>query len=107
MLWQVETGMYFRMAGGYVTVRPPEAFRSWPILSTLYAAHPDPNAEEDLKAFVGANRVHAIIVADTSSELDPFFRVFDRNPARVGGVTLYRVPARILSEYANARPPGG
>ncbi len=107
MLWQVETGMYFRMAGGYVTVRPPEAFRSWPILSTLYAAHPDPNAEEDLKAFVGANRVHAIIVANTSSELDPFYRIFDRNPARVGGVTLYRVPAHILREYANARPPGG
>jgi hypothetical protein len=107
MLWQEESGMNFRMAGGYVTVRPPEAFRSWPILSTLYGADPDPNAQEDLKAFVGANGVGAIIVADTSAEFLPVFSFLDPNPVHVGGVTVFRVPSDVLRGYANARPPGG
>jgi hypothetical protein len=107
MLWQAETGMYFRMAGGYVTVRPPEAFQNWPIFSTLYGAKPDPNAERDLQAFVGANEVRAIIVADTSAELLPVFSFLDANPVHIGGVTLFRVPPVVLRRYANARPPGG
>jgi hypothetical protein len=107
MLWQEETGMYFRMAGGYVTVRPPQAFRDWPILSTLYGTVADPNAEEDLKAFVGANDVRAIIVADTSSGSLPLLSFLDPNPVHVGGVTVFHVPSDILRRYANAQPPGG
>jgi hypothetical protein len=107
MLWQVETGMYFRMAGGYVTVRPPEAFQPWPILSTLYSSQADPNAEDDLKAFVGAHGVRHIIVVGTSGGLDPLFRLLDPHPVQVGEVTLYRVPTDVLRRYAQARPPPG
>jgi hypothetical protein len=107
MLWQVETGMYFRMAGGYVTVRPPKAFRNWPILPTLYGSISDPNPEEDLKAFLGANGVGAIIVADSSAALLPVFGFLDPNPVHVGGVTVVRVSSDILRRYANAAPPGG
>jgi hypothetical protein len=107
MLWQVQTGMYFRMAGGYVTVRDPEAFRTWPIISALRGAPLDPNVAEDLKAFVGAHHVRHIIVADDSGALDPLFLTLDSSPTRVGEVTLYQVPEDVLRRYANARPPGG
>jgi hypothetical protein len=107
MLWQEETGMYFRMAGGYVTVRPPVAFRTWPILPTLYGSISDPDPEGDLKAFVGANGVGAIIVADSSGQFVALFSFLDPNPVHVGGVTVFRVPPDVLRSYANARPPGG
>ena len=107
MLWQAETGMYFRMAGGYVTVRPPKAFRNWPILPTLYGAISDPDPEEDLKSFLGANRVTAILVADPGAAMVPIFAFLDPRPVHVAGVTVFRVPADVLHDYANARPLPG
>jgi hypothetical protein len=107
MLWQEETGMYFRMAGGYVTVVSPKEFRDWPIVLTLRGAAVDVDAAEDLKAFVGAHDVGAIVVLETDRDLDPLFAIIDPDPVHVGGVVLYRVPAGILRQYANARPPSG
>jgi hypothetical protein len=107
MLWQEETGMYFRMAGGYVTVIPPKEFLDWPIIATLRGAVGDVDAEEHLKAFVGAHEVGTIVVLDTFRDLDPLFAGIDPDPVHVGGVVLYRVPASILRQYANARPPSG
>ena len=60
--------------------------------------------EADLKAFVGANDVRAVIVADTSAEFLPMFSFLDANPVHVGGVTVFRFPSDVLRRYANARP---
>jgi hypothetical protein len=107
MLWQEATGMYFRMAGGYVTVISPKEFLDWPIMATLRGAVGDVDAEQHLKAFIGAHDVGAIVVLDTFRDLDPLFAGIDPDPVHVGGVVLYRVPASILRQYANARPPSG
>ncbi|HEX8100332.1 MAG TPA: hypothetical protein VF660_09060 [Actinomycetota bacterium] len=106
MLWQVQSDFAFRMAGGYVTVVPPKAFSAWPIVKTLYTGEVVPRADDELRAFVGAHNVSALIVAaETETVWDGLFRTIDPRPSSAGGVRVYRVPARVLERYRNASPP--
>ena len=106
MLWQAEAGLSFRMAGGYVTVVPPEEFSRWPILHTLYTGELIHGYREELKAFVGANGITSVVVAE--SDAGPWRRLLAPlgvAPVRVGGVLYYRVPDAVLEAYRDARPP--
>ncbi len=64
MLWQAATGMYFRMAEGYVTFAPPvpELHRRWPIIEGLYRLRGVPAAGDQFKAYLANNGVGAVIV---------------------------------------------
>lgn len=104
MLWQAETGMYFNMAEGYVGFTP-RAFTDWPIVTTFYSGNSMPDYGEQLKEFLASHEVQTVIVDDSSPE--SFFQLFDSlgtRPQDIGGVTLYRVPGEILSDYNNATP---
>ncbi len=100
MLWQAETDMYFRMAGGYVSVSPPDAFLAWPI--TNYFLHKDaiPDAEDQLKAFLATHDVHSVLVADQVWPLwKPLLDSLATSPQNAGGVYIYRVPEEELARY--------
>jgi len=100
MLWQAESDMYYRMAGGYVSANTPDAFVAWPI--TNYFLHRDaiPDAEDQLKAFLSTHDVHTVLVTD---EAWPFWKALMSTLAsslqHAGGVYICRVPAEELARY--------
>ncbi|MDP8957249.1 MAG: hypothetical protein M3N24_09895 [Actinomycetota bacterium] len=107
MLWQVQADFWFRMAGGYVTVIPPKEFTAWPIVRTFYTSELGPDAEQELRAFLGSHAVRQILVADGAGDLwDALFRTIDSRPRYSGGVTIYRVPDAVLERYRGATPSG-
>ena len=92
-LWQAYTGMYFRMAGGYVGTAAREFLR-WPIVYTFFSGGLMPNAGEQLRAFLGAHDVRTVIVADgTEGPWRELMSTLGTAPLQVGGVTLYQVPS--------------
>ena len=91
-LWQAQTGMYYRMAGGYVGIAAPEFLR-WPVVYTLYSGGLMPNHGPQLRAFLEAHDVRAVIVRDgAEGPWAELFKTLAVEPVRAGGVTLYRVP---------------
>lgn len=91
-LWQAYTGMYFRMAGGYVGVAAPEFLR-WPTVYTLYSGGLMPNHGPQLRAFLDAHDVRTVLLADGAEGPWPeLLATLGVEPLRVGGVSLYQVP---------------
>jgi len=93
MLWQAQTSMYFRMAGGYVGGIPPgfsieetrNLFRPGRI--TLARA-------EKLKTFLTTYGIRSVIVNDSvSSGWSDLNSVLGTSPVHVGGVMFYHAPA--------------
>jgi hypothetical protein len=127
MLWQAQSGMYFRMAGGYVGPHIPTPFMKWPIVYTLYVGSLLPDYAGQLRAFLAAHHVTAIIVAApqvdgpaqvivsrdpendgrmiqipqrTAGGYERLFTTLGSAPLEVGGVTLYRVPPEVAGQAA-------
>jgi len=102
LLWQVETGFYFRLAAARLTLTPA-AFLSWPVVSALDSGAEIMDLSEQLKAFLGAHGVKAIIVDETSPHpWEDLLSDAGMNPIEVGGVLLYKVPATVLTSFATA-----
>jgi hypothetical protein len=99
MLWQAQTAMYFRMAGGWTSITPRE-FESWPIVDALLTGTRIPDAVAQMGAFLAAHRVTAVIVAgDAPSVWAPTLAALDPAPLRTGGVWLYRQSPAALARY--------
>jgi hypothetical protein len=99
LLWQAQTDIYFRMAGGYTGVMPPE-FESWPIVDAMYAGVYLPDAENQLKAFLANRDVSAVIVSDNEKDAwRPLLSTLGVTPVSVGGVELYKIPPLNLAAY--------
>jgi hypothetical protein len=99
LLWQAQTDIYFRMAGGYTGVMPPE-FESWPIVDAMYAGVYLPDADNQLKAFLANHDVSAVIVSDQEEKAwRPLLSTLGVIPVSVGGVAIYRIPPLQLAAY--------
>ena len=99
MLWQAETAMYFRIAGGWTGLVPPE-FDTWPIVDVLNAGACLPDADNQLKAFLANHGVSAVVVCDREKNAwQPLLSTFGVIPVDVGGVSLYRIPPIQLAAY--------
>jgi len=104
LLWQAQTDIYFRMAGGYTGVMPPE-FESWPIVDAMYAGVYLPDAENQLKAFLANHDVSAVIVSDNEKDAwRPLLSTLGVTPVSVGGVALYKIPPVQLAAYKGQTP---
>jgi hypothetical protein len=91
MVWQAQSAMYFRMAGGYMGIAPEE-FRRWPLLATLTNSIPVAHQAEQFRDFVSAHQVDAIIVtADASQTQHELPASIGLKPISAGGVSLFRV----------------
>ena len=94
MLWQAQTGMYFRMAEGYLGPIIPEEFKRWPVVKGFYARSFTADDQRELGAFLRAHHVRTIIVAERALGTWPqVFAAIDAEPIRAGGVLLYKMPS--------------
>jgi hypothetical protein len=93
MLWQAQTGMYFRMAGGYIGGIPP-IFDEEEIPQLLQPGQITLARGEKLKAFLARYGIRSVIVnAGDSSRWSDLNSVLGTDPVRVGGVMFYHAPA--------------
>ena len=94
MLWQAQSSMYFAMAQGGSGPRPVE-FYAWPMVGAFERQSYVPRAAEQLRAFLRACGVDTVIVTDRlNASMQPLLSTLGGKPTEVGGVWLYRVPAR-------------
>ncbi|MGH7815036.1 MAG: hypothetical protein ACREQI_13680 [Candidatus Binataceae bacterium] len=101
MLWQAETGMYFRMVGGY-TGPHPEEFSRWPIFHAFDEATFLPDAAEQLGAFLAHHQVDAAVVADNepaAKSWDALFSKFAPDRYAAGGVTVFRILPSAIQQF--------
>jgi hypothetical protein len=129
-LWLANSHLYFRLAGGYVTLAPlPAEFAHYAIADSFYNLALIPHTGEALKAFLVQKQVSKIIIADDGNpvwryvfkqgpttleraRLQPDERlaianIFDalgEKPIHAGGVSIYNVPLSRLSTYLNCDP---
>ena len=104
MLWQIESGWYFRMAGGNVGP-PPLEFRQWPIVRVFYrvATVALPAAGDQLKAFLATHRATAVLVDDREAEIwRPLMATLGATPIEAGGMTIYRATAAELAPWRDS-----
>lgn len=100
MLWQAETDMYYSMAGGYVSVSPPDTFLAWPITNYLLRGEVVPDARDQLKAFLATHDVSTVLVTDEVWNLwKPLMSSVGASLQHAGGVYVCRVPAAELTRF--------
>ena len=100
MLWQAESKMYFRMAGGWTSIMPRE-YQSWPVVNALMYRSTIPGFTDQLKAFMAHHDATAIIVADSARPLwDPLMARLGLAPTATGGVEIYRLTPAELAPWS-------
>ena len=90
MLWQAETGMWFRMTGGYLNPVPPADYVHDALLPALYGqVKPNPKV---LREFLIGRGVGAVIVVPGQAPQWPqALASLGLKPISLGGVWFYRV----------------
>jgi hypothetical protein len=92
LLWQEESGFWFRIAGGYISPAPPAQFSAPPSVQRIAADDLPPKVTvASLRLFVRAKAV-SVVVLDARAE--PFWRPLLRelaSPQAVGGALVYRL----------------
>ncbi len=103
MMWQLQSGWYFRMAGGYAG-NPPLEFRQWPIVRVFYRVGTValPAAGDQLKAFLATHSATAVLVDDREADIwRPLMETLGAPPIEAGGMTIYRVSPAELAAWRN------
>jgi len=103
MLWQAETGMYFRMASGWTPGRLPAEFRNWPVVDAFLNASYLPDKDAQLSAFMAHHGVSAIVVPDNDPNAKSWHALSSACCAArqsASGVTVYRIAPAALKPYA-------
>jgi hypothetical protein len=101
MLWQAQTGFYFRMAGGWTGILPEEYMR-WPVIRALTTHRYLPEPQMQLMSFLANHQVGAIVSVgnDPADMFHPqWLPAGAATPIQVGGVTLYRLAPATLNPY--------
>jgi hypothetical protein len=92
MLWQAESGMSFRMIGGYISSFTPSEYLRWPSLRQLdleNPTHPGP----DVLEFLRTHQVYGIVVAKQLPAWRDALGNLGIEPKESGDVLFYRLPA--------------
>jgi hypothetical protein len=92
LVWQAQSGFWFRLAGGYIMNTVPSAFRHPPAVA--HVASNDEPAQitlAEVRAFSRKASVSSIVLAAAQSH--PWRKLLDRlgRPQAVGGVLIYRL----------------
>jgi len=99
MLWQAESAMYFRMAGGWTSIMPRE-YQSWPAANALMHRSYIPGFTDQLKAFLAHHDAATIIIAEDQRSLwDSLMAPLGLSPIATGGVEIYRFAPADLAPW--------
>jgi hypothetical protein len=102
MYWQLRSGMYFRMAGGW-TGRTPFAFDRMPVVNYFFGSIDLPEAPDQLKAYLARFDVGAVIADPDEPNFAEFKLTLDSlgiTASWQGGVWLYKIPPGSFAAYA-------
>jgi hypothetical protein len=95
MMWQAQSGFYFRMPEGYLAVVPPPEFRDEPILQALYDQSLTADDGAELIRFLDSRAVTAVlVVGGTEAFRSTLSALLGSSGSMVGGVLLYRLQGR-------------
>ncbi|MDQ6835501.1 MAG: hypothetical protein M3016_04870, partial [Actinomycetota bacterium] len=90
--WQADTGYSFRLADGYLGNPFPPSYSGYPIWSTLVGGPLIHRYGPQLRRFMTAKHVTAIVVqASDPGPWPQLFQALGARASRVGGVLFYRV----------------
>jgi hypothetical protein len=127
-VWQAVTGMYFRMAGGDISLVSyvPQELQHWKIIFSFHDLGQIPDEDDQLKAFLVQNDIRAIVVVEgkhfwrpidspmsyrrtayhhyEKERLRSLLSVLHVAPIEVGGVSIYKVPLNELTPYRSLDP---
>jgi hypothetical protein len=101
MLWQAESGMSFRMIGGYISSFTPSEYLRWSSLRHLDLENPA-HPGSDLLVFLRTHHVYGIVVAKQLSVWRDVLTNLGIEPTESGDVLLYRVPGTIEAHSLEA-----
>src|ERR1019366_7816434 len=94
MYWQLQSDMYFRMAGGWTGFSPFE-FARMPVAKYFYGGIDLPQAGEQLKAYIARSGVQAVIADPKEANFSIWQRTlasFGVAPLNEKGVWIYKIP---------------
>lgn len=103
MLWQAQSGFYFRMAGGWAGMSAE--YEQWPVTGALSLQRYLPDPQTQLMSFLANHQVGAIVNVDgdPAHGFPPqWLPAGAATPLQVGGVTLYRLVPEVLNRYRTA-----
>jgi hypothetical protein len=90
--WQADTGFYFRLSAGYAGNPFPSAYSRYPIWNALLLGAVIPNYAADMREFVRAKDVTAIVVDESQpGHWRQLFGMLGVRPISTGGVLFYRL----------------
>jgi hypothetical protein len=90
--WQAEADFRFKLVGGYLSTSFPKGYTRFPTWMTLRTGQLSPDYARDLRRFVRAKDVTAVVV--DKREPGPWRQLFDTlgvRPSDTGGVLVYRL----------------
>ncbi|MGC1397294.1 hypothetical protein, partial [Candidatus Binatus sp.] len=106
MYWQLQSDMYFRMAGGWTGISPFE-FARMPVANYFYGGIDLPEPADQLKAYIARFGVQAVI----ADPIEPNFESFKQTLDSLGvaglnekGVWIYKIPRDSFAAYAKLPP---
>jgi hypothetical protein len=111
-MWQAQSDMHFRMAGAW-TGPPPAEFERWPAMIAMFSGRYLPDPELQLKAFLAAHQVTAVLVdASIKESSDARQRQQYRTaiaalgpaPDAAGGALIYRFTPAALAPWRDLNP---
>lgn len=112
LMWQAQSDMYFRVAGAW-TGLPLAEFERWPAMVALFNGKYLPDPELQLKAFLAAHQVSAVVVNESikdssdAQQRQQYLTVLAAlgpAPAEAGGVLIYRFTAKALAPWRDLTP---
>lgn len=103
MMWQAETGMYFRIATGYLPFAPKAIFE-WPVVKASLRDGVFANQAVQWLPFLAAHNVDAVVLPDNRHYrgVEQMLAGLGVSPQKIGGVALYRIPPAMLAPYHRA-----
>jgi hypothetical protein len=101
--WQADTGFAFSLSDGYAGNPLPASYTAFPTWNTLLTGVLTRDYGAQLRRFVSAKRVTAIVVDErVPGPWSKLFGTLGVRPLNIDGVLFYRLPAHLP---AAARPP--
>jgi hypothetical protein len=104
MYWQLQSDMYFTMAGGYTGEFAPFEFARMPVANYFYGAIDLPEVGDQLKAYIARFGVQAVI----ADPIETNFQSFKQTLESLGvaglnekGVWIYKIPKDSFFGYAH------